>query len=860
MRNPLCSFEQTTVRGSECRCAFAHLRQEYASGSDCGFELALLFLLDSLFKAVASMNKKILLTVLSVASFVSAQCSGEEWQSIRGPRFDGSASVTDSALGSGPLELKVVWKRDFGSGYSGVVTAGDKVISAMADVPSETEYVVALDAKTGDEVWRAKTGKMMKGANGSFDGPIATPAVSGDLVFHLSPFGDLNAFSLGDGADVWHHNLQKELGSQPNFYGFGASPIVHDGMVVVAAGAPEAAIVAYDASSGDLKWKLGSDTAAFQTVIPYEFDGRPGLLATGNTQTIAIDHKAGKILWQQSHGGAEGIGGWVAIPVPVSKNEVFLNDREDGSTIYSVAGDGYTEKWSTRDIRNTYCVPVVSGGLLCSYSSRFLVAVDPETGDRLWRTRKPGNGFLATMAGRLVSATMDGSLHIGDVNEDGFAEVAATEVFETKGDDSDGLLWALPTIAGRSVYLRSLGAIARVDVAPGGGESKVAANDSVLGPKFAAFIKKVEAAEDKQELIDAFLANQQTPLIEGDYVHFVFQGDHQDVALGCEWFGVRQERAMNRVEGTNLFYFGIEVPKSTRLSYTFYADYKPQIDPTNPNQVKSSILTGEMEPNFLGPADVLMMSWFDKGNVVASDEQFVDSQRQKLAGRLEKWDLKSEKMNRNVGVSVYLPPGYDESDDEYPVVYVHDGDVAIESGHQVSVVDHLIQAKQIRPAVVVFVGYRFYPMIPPAGYAEMFAGELLPKIEKDYRISKNRVDRASMSGGFGATLSLMATLPSSDQVGKIGCFSPFAFEMLHPVINQLANIPKDRCDVLVQWSDYDFRNPSENWDMAGQSQAAAKMLKDGGHRVTTAQSQTGSDWISWRVESKRMWSFLVGKP
>ena len=183
----------------------------------------------------------------------------------------------------------------------------------------------------------------------------------------------------------------------------------------------------------------------------------------------------------------------------------------------------------------------------------------------------------------------------------------------------------------------------------------------------------------------------------------------------------------------------------------------------------------------------------------------------------------------------------------------------MQQGNQASIVDALIREKQIRPAVVVFIDWRFFPMQGVGGYPQMFATELVPKILKEYRISSDRMDRASMSGGFGATLALMSSLPASSQIGRIGLHSPFAFEMMHPGISKLSKMPNDRCDVLVQWGTCEFRNPSENWNMAKQGQIIADMLRDGGHTVKSEQTATGSDWICWRMQSAQMWKFLLGK-
>lgn len=807
------------------------------------------------------MNSSITHRVCAVCLFLSLLPSAlaEEWSSLRGPNYDGSAAKSDAQIAAGSLQLKTVWKRSFGSGYSSVVTSRDRVICAMADAAAEQEFLVAMSAATGDTIWKTPTGEIMVGANGSFDGPIATPAVDEARVYHLTPHGNLAAYSLSDGEVVWSHDLKAEYASEPNFYGFGACPLIYEGRLIVPVGSPSGAVMAFDPATGKVIWKAGQDGAAFHAAVPVALGGKTSIIVPGNTTLHAIDPETGELLWSQSHAGASGRPVFSVVPVPLGDGGLFINDNRDETTVVNADRTGATKRWTGRDIRNSYCVPAMSGGLLCSYSSRFLVAVEPETGKRLWRTRSPGDGFLATIAGRLVSATLKGSLHIGDVTNKGFEEVASLQVFDSGAGSADGLIWSLPSIADRSIYLRSLGAVARVDVIPGESRIAVAEKASSVAPGFAAFLHELNTADDKQEIIDGFLKDKAFPIVEGDHVHFVLQGDFDDVAVASELFGVRQERAMKKVDGTNLFYFGMRLPKPTRASYVYFADYKPIVDPRNERQVVSSTLAGEMEPTFMGPAKPLTFSWFQKGNV-GELTQHTDDVSGRLVGSIEQMSLKSRAMGETINLSVYLPPGYDKSQERYPIVFVHEGKVALESGNQAAILDDLIRTRKIRPTIAVFIPKRFYPMQGPGAYPQMFGGELLPAVARAYRVSSDRNDRASLSGGFGATLSLMASLPASQQVGRIGCHSPFIFEMLYPAVQQLANLPNDRCDVLVQWGEFEFRNPSENWNMADQSKMVAEFLKQGGHAVTAEVIPAGSDWVCWRTQSTRMWQFLVGKP
>ena len=262
--------------------------------------------------------------ILAILTWPSA-AEASDWDSLRGPHFDGSAETDDPSIATGPLEAKVVWKRPFGSGYSGVVKSGDRLVSAMADLAAGEEFLVAMSADTGKTIWKTPTGKIMKGANGSFDGPIATPAIDDAHAYHLSPFGDLAAYSLDDGSVAWSRNFTEDFEAKPNFYGFGASPILYSGVLIVAVGAPDGAVMGFDPSNGKVLWKAGEDGAAFQTPTPVEIDGKTYIIAATNTKVFAIDPKDGAIAWTHPHAGASGMPSMSVVPSSGSRWRCLSN-------------------------------------------------------------------------------------------------------------------------------------------------------------------------------------------------------------------------------------------------------------------------------------------------------------------------------------------------------------------------------------------------------------------------------------------------------------------------------------------------------------------------------------------------------
>ena len=137
---------------------------------------------------------------------------------------------------------------------------------------------------------------------------------------------------------------------------------------------------------------------------------------------------------------------------------------------------------------------------------------------------------------------------------------------------------------------------------------------------------------------------------------------------------------------------------------------------------------------------------------------------------------------------VYTPPGYDKGSN-YPVMYLLHGAGDIESGWTMigranNILDNLIAEGKARPMVVVMpLGHAIQsfwagpakgvpPPAPPAAGATPppaiegaffrdFLTDLMPMVERDYKVSKKAEDRAvaGLSMGGGQTLNLAFSRP-----------------------------------------------------------------------------------------------------
>lgn len=204
---------------------------------------------------------------------------------------------------------------------------------------STFDYVIALDAATGDERWRFEIDSTYVGHDGSHNGPISTPLIDGSRVYGLGPKGHLIALELQTGELVWSKHLVDDYEASAPFYGFSTAPLIENEVLIVETGGDGTAISGFDKNMGELLWATGSDTIQYQSPIVMEIDGRRQLLGVGNRHIYGIDPQTGDELWSYSHGGEpRSRGGRSINPVVAGRNRVFVPGqrarREQAADMY----------------------------------------------------------------------------------------------------------------------------------------------------------------------------------------------------------------------------------------------------------------------------------------------------------------------------------------------------------------------------------------------------------------------------------------------------------------------------------------------------------------------------------------------
>ena len=236
---------------------------------------------------------------------------------------------------------------------------------------------------------------------------------------------------------------------------------------------------------------------------------------------------------------------------------------------------------------------------------------------------------------------------------------------------------------------------------------------------------------------------------------------------------------------------------------------------------------------------------------------------------------------------VYTPPGYESGQGKFPVFYLLHGagdcdDSWTSVGRAGFILDNLIAAKKAKPMIIVMPAGHTRPFgrgpapggAPPAGAApppdefiQDFMTDIMPYVEKNYRLLAGRENRAIAGLSMGGNQTLNIALPNLEKFGYVGVFSSgllnvFARQAPGAGAPPAANAPPQITPAGEAWlkqhqAKLDDANLKKGlkllWVGIGKddfllnsSQATVELLKKHGFTPISRESEGGHTWINWR--------------
>ena len=230
-----------------------------------------------------------------IPSLASDSAFADDWPSWRGPTRDGRTKESSGwTTRAWPID-QPTWEANVGEGCSSPVVANGRLYTLGWKNNQDT--VVCLDAATGKTRWKQsynspRYGRHHKGDEDAYSGPTATPEIdtTTGLLYTLSADGGLACWdTASEGRRVWGVNLydayrvprRPEVGMNGSLrdYGYITAPLVHGDWLIVAVGAKEGHLMAFDKKNGKRRWVSECTEPAGHCggLAPIEVEGVPCL-------------------------------------------------------------------------------------------------------------------------------------------------------------------------------------------------------------------------------------------------------------------------------------------------------------------------------------------------------------------------------------------------------------------------------------------------------------------------------------------------------------------------------------------------------------------------------------------------------
>ena len=369
-----------------------------------------------------------------------------DWPRFRGAKQDGISPETGLPRTWPEGGPRVVWKRAIGEGYSGMSVADERLYTQDSD--EKTEFVLALDAATGKEIWRVPIGDKLVDPMGN--GPRGTPTVDDKTIYALGSMGRLAALQAEDGKILWTVELTHTFGAKRPTWGYSGSPLIDGDLLVLEVGGTEKrGIVAFEKATGKVRWGAKEGDAAYSTPVLMTIGGiRQYVTARrAGPETVSL-LPDGTLHW--THPGPPTV---IVSPLFIPPDKVYVSAGDDGGAILfrvkTEGGKATTEElWKTRGMKNHFHHAVLVDEHLYGFDNATFKCISVATGEQTWAQRGLGKGsLLATADGLLIVLSDRGKLLLVEATPESYKELASFQAMEGKA-------WTSPTLAHGKVYLR----------------------------------------------------------------------------------------------------------------------------------------------------------------------------------------------------------------------------------------------------------------------------------------------------------------------------------------------------------------------------------------------------------------------
>ena len=401
---------------------------------------------------LASIQRALLMLVLLVWMIYSKTASCADWPQILGPNRDCVAAHEQVRRDWGKDRPRELWQREVGEGLAGVAVADGRAV--LFHRLGNEQVVEAMDAESGKNLWeyRSPTGYVSTISPDS--GPRCTPLIHDGAVYTHGADGQLTCLEMADGKLRWRRDTFVDFDVRQGYFGAGSSPVVAGELLLLnVGGRKQGGIVAFSLIDGATVWHVPDEQASYSSPTLVELDGARHALFVTRYNFLSLDPLTGKVRFRVPF-GQRGPTVNAATPIVVG-NHVFVSASYGvGARWIEIGKDGAEMVWSRDDLMSSqYATCVLKGDALFGIDGRqdgppgSLRCFDPTDGSLHWSENNFGMATLIRAGDTLLVMKTDGELVLVDAKHKEYRELARWLLL-------DGTARALPALADGRFYVR----------------------------------------------------------------------------------------------------------------------------------------------------------------------------------------------------------------------------------------------------------------------------------------------------------------------------------------------------------------------------------------------------------------------
>lgn len=408
------------------------------------------------------MNLRRALIVFAFALLAAGPLRAADWPQFRGPLGTGvSADKNVPTEWSGAKHVR--WKAALeGKGNGSPIVSAGRVFLTTAAEQGAQRTLRCFDRADGKQLWeRTVAWKPEEPTHGTNPYAATTPAADGRRVVVWHGSGGLFCYDF-DGKELW----QRDLGEFIHIWGYGTSPVLHEGKVLLntGPGKDRSFVAAFALDDGRPLWRTDEPLepgggqrgffGSWSTPNVVKIEGKDHVLCSMPGRVKCYDIETGEVVWH-----CDGLNRLVYTSiVPGDGFGVAMGGYNGPAIGFTYGGRGdVTETNRLWRVEKGNPQRIGSGMLVGDYiymanaGPSIIQCIEARTGREVWKDRLPGGDAWAS-----IVATGDGLLYAT-------SQSVTTTVFRPNPEKFDvvatnklpGHTNATPAISDGDIFLRT---------------------------------------------------------------------------------------------------------------------------------------------------------------------------------------------------------------------------------------------------------------------------------------------------------------------------------------------------------------------------------------------------------------------